>query len=310
VAREQIAGLRAEGADVIVGLTHIGHRYEQRLAEDVPGLDVIVGGRSHTVADPPVETPRHHTIVCQAGSRLTAVGFLDLALDCATGRLIGYEGRVINLFAEEIPMDSGYLSSLDSLRAIAESGFDKVLGRAARTLGRSDLLESPLGNLVTDAMREHAGADIALVNASGIRADMAEGDVTYRDVYSIDEFGNSLVSGTYTGRQVREMLEIGMNEPYSIFQVSGVRFSYRPAGSFGTRIRTVLVGGDTLDLSAAYRVVTSSYLGGPASRYRVFQEGEDVADTGLLLRDAIAAYVRRHTPVDATVEGRIVETAD
>jgi len=310
IAREQVAALRAEGADIVVGLTHVGHRYEQRLAEDVPGFDVIVGGRSHTIVDPPVETPRNHTIVCQAGSRLTAVGFLDLTLDRASGRLIDYEGRIINLFAEEIPVDPGYLAELESLRAVAEEGFDEVLGHAARTLTRSDLLESPLGDLVTDAMREHSGADIALVNSSGIRADMAEGEVTYRDIYGIDEFGNSLVSGTYTGRQVREMLEIGMNEPYSIFQVSGVRFTCQPGSPFGSRIRTVTVGAAPLDPSATYRVVTSSYLGGPTGRYRVFQEGEDVSDTGFLLRDAIAAYVRRHSPVDAAVEGRITESAD
>lgn len=305
VAREEVERLRRDGADIVIGLTHIGHRYEARLAEDVTGIDVIIGGRSNTALYEPVETPKHHTIVTQAASRLTAVGFLDLEIDAETKRIVGYQGRLVNLYAEEMPRDPGFAAYLDSLRREAEAGFDEVVGYCRRTLTREDMRESPAGNLVTDAMREFAGADIALHNSSGIRKDIPEGEVTYRDCYEIDAFGNTMVSGEYTGRQVREMLELSVNERYWILQVSGLTMTYDPGRPFGAKVREVLVGGTPLDPDARYRVVTNSYLGGDEGTYAVFQEGENVADTNVPLRDAIAEYFRRHSPVDARVEGRI-----
>ncbi len=307
IAQEQIAELRQQGADIIVGLTHIGHKYEKRLAEDVAGFDVIVGGRSHTVVNPPFETPRNHTIVCQAASRLTAVGFLDLSVSLETRRIVGYEGRLINLLGEEIPKDLDYLAYLDSLRTIAEAGFDEVIGTSVRKLVRVDLKESPVGNFVTDAMREYTNADVAVHNSTGIRKDVPEGGLTYRDAYEIDAFGNTLVTGEYTGRQVREMLEISVNGRYSIFQVSGLRMTYSRKRPFGSRVLSVTVGDKPLEPDRTYRVVTNSYLGGGSGQYGVFRDGKDVEDSYVPLRDAIVDYIRRHSPVDARVEGRIVE---
>jgi 2',3'-cyclic-nucleotide 2'-phosphodiesterase (5'-nucleotidase family) len=307
VARDQVALLREAGADVVVGLTHIGHKYEKRLAENVPGIDLIIGGRSNTALREPVETPKHHTIVCQAASRLSSVGFLDLAIDTETRRIVGYEGRLITLFADEIPMDPEYVAYLDSLRALAEQGFDEVLGRCRQTLTREPLKESPAGNFVTDAMREYTGVDIALHNSTGIRKDVPEGELTYRDAYEIDGFGNSLVTGEYTGRQVREMLAAGFSSPFSIWQVSGVRLTVDRDKAFGQRVQSVSVAGEPLDPDHTYRVVTNSYLGGADGQFRVFRDGENVEDTNVPLRDAIADYVRRHQVVDARVEGRIAE---
>ncbi len=305
VAQQHIDELRRRGADIVIGLTHIGHKYEKKLADNVPGFDLIIGGRSNTVVDPPVETPENHTIVCQAASKLTAVGFLDLSVDTETGRIIGYEGRLINLYGDEIPKDLAYLAYLDSIREIAERGFDEVIGTSVRRLTRADLRESPAGNLVTDAMRDYAGADIALHNSTGIRSDIPEGELTYRTAYQIDAFGNTLVTGEYTGNQVREMLELAVSGRYSIFQVSGVRMTCRPDNPLGSRLQSALIGGNPLEPDRTYRVVTNSYIGGTEGRHAVFRLGQNVEDTQVPLRDAIADYFRRHSPVDARIEGRI-----
>ncbi len=307
-AREQIAVMRRLGVDVVIGLTHIGHRYEKRLADEVAGFDVIVGGRSHTAVYEPVETSRNHTIVVQAASRLTAVGFLDLAVDTETRRVVGYDGRLINLYSEEYPGDPGYRSYLDSLRSVAEKGFDEVLGKVRRELVRFDMAESPAGNLVTDAMREYVGADIAVHNSNAIRANVAEGEMTYRDAYDIDGFDNTMVKGDFSAAQVREIMEVGLNGRYEIFQVSGARVEYDPGKPLGSRVQSIVVNGEPLDPGRSYHVVTNSYLGSGTGVYGVFRDGENVEDTLVPLRDAIAEYVRRHTPVDAAVEGRIKRT--
>jgi 2',3'-cyclic-nucleotide 2'-phosphodiesterase (5'-nucleotidase family) len=167
-------------------------------------------------------------------------------------------------------------------------------------------METPAGNLVTDAMREYAGADIAVHNSAGVRANIPEGEVTFRHVYVVDVFGNTLVTGTYTGEQVRRILEVSVNGHHAIFQVSGLEMTYTKKRPIGERVLSVKVNGQPLRPEQKYRVATNSFLAAGGGDYGVFLDGEDIEDSYLPLRDVIARYIRRHTPVDARVEGRIV----
>jgi 2',3'-cyclic-nucleotide 2'-phosphodiesterase (5'-nucleotidase family) len=91
-----------------------------------------------------------------------------------------------------------------------------------------------------------------------------------------------------------------------MFQVSGLRVEYDGRKPIGQRVRSVAVNGEPLDPNRSYLLATNSFLAAGSGEYRVFAEGEDLEDTFLPLRDAIVAYIRRHSPVDARVEGRIV----
>ncbi len=303
---EEAARLRAQGADVIVALNHIGHSHDIRLADSVSGIDAIIGAHSHTGVKPPYESPHNHTIIQQAYSKLSTVGLLDLAYDTEARTVVGYRGRLIDLMGEEVPMDQEYLAWLDSTRAVAERGFDEVLGRSVRELTRGGFMETPAGNLITDAMREYARADIALHNSAGIRANIPEGEVTFRHVYAVDIFGNTLVTGTYTGQQVREMLEVSVNGHHAIFQVSGLKMTYTKKKPIGQRVLSVTVNSEPLRPEQRYRVATNSFLAAGGGEYGVFLDGEEIEDSYMPLRDLIAQYIRQHSPVDARVEGRIV----
>lgn len=304
--RRVLAALRAAGADIIVGLTHVGERHDKRLADSIYGIDVIIGGHSHSGIQPPYTAPASHTIIQQAYSKGSAVGFLDLTIDTQTKKIIGYRGRLINTYGEEVPQDLEYLAYLESLRVKAEAGFDVVIGKSVRELTRSGMEECPAGNLITDAMREYARADIAVHNSAGIRANFPEGDITYRHVYNVDIFGNTLVVGTYTGKQVLEMLEVSVNGHHAIFQLSGVKMTYTKKKPIGSRVLSVTVGDKPLDLEGTYVVASNSYLAAGSGEYAVFAAAPDLEDTYVPLRDVIAHYIRRHSPVDARVEGRIV----
>ncbi|MEO0080520.1 MAG: bifunctional UDP-sugar hydrolase/5'-nucleotidase [candidate division WOR-3 bacterium] len=306
LARQEIERLRRQGADIIIALDHIGYTHDQRLADSVPGIDVIIGAHSHTGVEPPFETPRYHTIIQQAYSKLSAIGLLDLEIDTATRRIVGYQGRLIDLLGEETPKDKAYLGYLESLRTIAEKGFDEIVGYSRRELTRGGHEETPIGNLITDAMREVFSTDIALHNSAGIRANIPEGAVTYRDIYKVEIFGNTVVTGEYTGRQVKELLEVSVNGHHAIFQVSGIKMVYDPARPIGQRVLSVLVNDVPLDSNRLYRLATNSFLAAGTGEYRVFAEGQNIEDSFLPLRDVIVQFIRRHSPVDARIEGRIV----
>jgi len=306
VTRRVINEMRDQGVDIIVGLTHIGERHDRRLADSIYGIDVIIGAHSHSGIAPPYVAPASHTIMQQAYSKGSALGLLDIAIDTGTKKIVGFEGKLLNTYGEEVPKDMEYFAHIESLRVLAEKGYDEVIGRSARALSRAGMQESPLGNLVVDAMREYTGADIGVHNSSGMRADLPEGNVTYRDVYQVDIFGNTLVTGEYTGRQVMEMLEVSVNGHHAIFQVSGVKMVYTKKKPIGQRVVSATVNGAPVEPDRVYKVVTNSYLGAGTGDYGVFAAGQDVEDSYTPLRDAIAAYIRKHSPVDARVEGRIV----
>jgi 2',3'-cyclic-nucleotide 2'-phosphodiesterase (5'-nucleotidase family) len=305
LVRQEIAELRRQGADIIVALNHIGYNHDRYLSDSIPGIDAIIGAHSHSGIRPPYESPRNHTVIQQAYSKLSTIGILDLRIDTGTRKVVGYEGRLFDLSGEAVPMDMDYLSRLDSIRAVAEKGFDEVLGRSRRELTRGGAGETPAGNMITDAMRDYAGADIAVHNSSGIRANIPEGDVTYRDVYQVDVFGNTAVVGTFTGKQVRDILEVSVNGHHAMFQVSGVKFSYAPKKPIGEKVLSVEVAGKPLDDAGTYKLVTNSFLAQGSGEYVIFTRGQDIEDTYMPLREIIAGYIRKHSPVDARLEGRI-----
>ncbi len=306
VAREEVRRLRREGADIVVALTHIGYRHDRRLADSVAGIDVIIGAHSHTGVQPPYESPINHTIIQQAYSKLSTVGVLDIRFDTNRRRIVGYEGRVINLMGDEIPKDFGYYRYLDSVRMVAEKGMDEVIGYSKRELTRGGFTETPAGNLITDAMREEFNTDIALHNSAGIRANIPAGAITYRDIYQVDVFGNTVVTGRYTGRQIKEILEVSVNGRHAIFQVSGLKMIYSTKRPVGQRVISVLINGEPLDSNRVYTLATNSYLAAGSGDYHIFLEGVDIEDSFLPLRDVIVNYIRRNSPVDARVEGRII----
>jgi 2',3'-cyclic-nucleotide 2'-phosphodiesterase (5'-nucleotidase family) len=304
--RAEIAELRRAGADLIVGLNHIGYSHDRYLADSVPGIDVIIGAHSHSGIEPAYESPRYHVVIQQAYSKLSSVGLLDLAFDTETRQMVGYQGRLFDLQGEEVPMDMPYVAWLDSARAEAEKGFDEVIGSSRRELTRGGNAETPAGNLMTDAMREYAGADIAVHNSAGIRANIPEGSITYRDIYQVDIFGNTVVTGSYTGAQVRSMLEVSVNGHHAIFQLSGVRLVWNRKKPIGQRVVSVLVNGVPLDTAGRYKVATNSFLAAGSGEYGIFTEGEGIEDSYMPLRDVIVEYIRRHSPLDVRVEGRII----
>lgn len=305
-ARKYIHEMRRQGADLIIGLTHIGFSHDQRLADSIPGIDVIIGAHSHTGVEPPLEMPRYHTIIQQAYSKLTTVGLLDLTIDMRTKKIAGYEGALFDLEAEAIPMQSEILAKIKEWQKIAEKDFDQIIGYSKKELTRSGNAECPAGNLITDAMREHFDADIAIHNSGGIRANIPAGEVTYRDIYKVDIFGNTAVTMSLTGKQVLEMLEVSVNGHHAIFQVSGLKMTYDKTKPVGSRIIAVTIGDKPLDTLVTYKIVTNSYLASGFGEYGIFKQGKEIEDSFLPLRDIIAEYIQKHSPVDAKIEGRIV----
>ncbi|MEO0095892.1 MAG: 5'-nucleotidase C-terminal domain-containing protein [candidate division WOR-3 bacterium] len=307
-ARRYVDTLKSKGVDLIFGMTGIGLRHDKRLAENVPGIDVIFGSHSSTALEEPYEDSINHTIICQNYSHLTSIGFLDLNIDKKTKRIIGYRGELIDLLSDEIELDTILLNMLTKWEQDTKKGFDEVIGYAKRDLTRAGFEESPMGNLITDAMREYFNADIAIHNSGGIRANLKKGEITYKDCYYVDALSNTAVLMKMTGEQVKKVLEVGVNGRHAIFQVSGIKFKYNSKNPINERILEVrLYDGSLIKPEKEYLVVTNSFLAGGSGDYAIFKEGKDIQETFTYLRNIIADYIRKNSPIDKEIEGRIVD---
>ena len=187
-----------------------------------------------------------------------------------------------------------------SLRATAENGFDWAVR----------VSETNLGDLVADAYRFALGADIGLANGGGIRADIAAGDITYRDLLNVQPYGNELCLVEATGQEILDALELGARSyPESsggFLQVSGlsyvidttvpsgVRLSDQGAflGVDGPRrVADVKVDGQPLDPEGIYTVSSHNYLiksGGDG--YTMFQDNKLLKDCVVLDNQALISF--------------------
>ncbi|MDP6935003.1 MAG: bifunctional UDP-sugar hydrolase/5'-nucleotidase, partial [Myxococcota bacterium] len=178
-ARRQVE-LLEEQVDIVVALTHIGIDADRMLAREVPGIDLVVGGHSHTALQQPVQ--EGSTWIVQAGSYVRQLGVLQLRVE--DGEIVDLQGDLVDLVAPlPIAPDPELVSLVDHYTAELDRTYDRVVGEVRHTMTRDRESESPLGRWAADVVREALGADIGIYNSGGIRSDLEEGPLTYRDLY-------------------------------------------------------------------------------------------------------------------------------
>jgi len=183
---------------------------------------------------------------------------------------------------------------------------DQVIGKNLIPLdGDRDKVrsgETNLTRLVTDAVREVSGADIAIVNAGGIRDSIAAGDIRMRDAMAVMPFRSSLTVIELSGSEVAGILEaVSLIKPGlgGFPQVSGVRARFPEGGP-----PEISIGGVPLDAEKIYRLGISSYLASGADGYDVMVPFKGRAvDTGFTDTDALARYIEEHSPLEIPVDG-------
>ncbi len=239
------------GNHVLLGLTHLGFDQDQDLAKQMPELDVIIGGHSHTRVDP-AETV-NGVLVAQAGSDNRYLGRVELRL--RGGRVVEKKGELIELKErrEEDPEVKAMITRFNQNPA-----FERVIAEAPFAIEGRDAL----GSLMTDAMRWAHGLDIAFQNEGGIRLSRLSEKITLKDVYTLDPFGNQVVEIAMTAEEVRGLIRDSFQKAGNIdLQVSGLTYVVRTDGE--RRIREILLrgpDGQPLPEGRTYRVGLSSYV--------------------------------------------------
>jgi 5'-nucleotidase/UDP-sugar diphosphatase len=263
--------LRA-GSNILIGLTHIGYDQDLLLAGLMPELDVIIGGHSHTRVDPAEIV--NNVLVAQAGGDNRFLGRVDLLL--RGGRVVEKKGKLIDL--------KGPLAEAADVKAMIvrfnqNPAFARVIAEAPREITGKEAL----GSLMTDAMRQAHGLDIAFQNEGGIRLNRLPERITLKDVYTLDPFGNQVVQFTLTTAEIRGLIASSFAKGSGIdLQVSGITYVVRSDGA--GRVKEILLRdgeGKPLAEDKKFQVGISSYV---ASSYNFAH-----ADPGRSLQSTTAA---------------------
>lgn len=301
-------------SDLVVVLAHEGLDYDQRLAAEVPGIDVIVSGHTHVEQRQPKVVGG--TIIVHAGYKAQYVGRLILQIDPTSKRIMDYSrnGEPVAAVSNKAIPPKQVADEMATLIANARDAINRPIGETQTDLLRQftgdgrTTAEYPLGNLVVDAMlaANQAGdrpADLAMYN-QGIRADLLKGTITYGKLYEVIPFDNVMTAMDLKGEDLKAILEIATSCPRVNTLVAGISFVYDCNKPQGNRVSNIRVKGESWDAQKIYRVQTIDYLAGGGDGQTPFKNGTQLI-YGDPIMDVVAEYVAKHSPLDLHTEGRI-----
>ena len=273
--------------DFVIALTHLGLQADSVLAEQVPQIDLIVGGHSHTI----IEEPRKikNSLIVQAGARTVYLGKLEAELK--KGSLKGYS-------YELIPLSGKIAEEPDMAARIAEAGeeLNKQLGVP---IGKTEIALVPgfteaadelsLGDLVAEIMREETGAEFAFTNAGGVRAAIIPGDVTMKDVLTALPFSNTVVVMELSAEQVQELLDYNVSlGPHSGGTLHLAVVEYKEVEG---KAMDISIGGKPLDPAKTYKIATNNFLAAGGDGYEILKQGQNIYDTGTGVNSLLVRYI-------------------
>ena len=324
-AQAQVDALKADGCDYIICLGHLGIDAESTgnrsidLLEKVTGIDVFIDGHSHSTLEEIKEATNGtgkvgDTVLTSTGTKLANVGMVDISPDgtistssLATSELTVTPDAKVAARAEEIQkeIDADY-GTVFAKTEVALDG-EKANVRTG---------ETNLGDLIADAMLWQAGlldegVDAAVTNGGGIRASIAAGDITKKDINTVLPFGNTLYVVKVTGAELLEALEASTYcTPEAIGgfpQVAGIEFTVNTGAQFDTkelypgstygkpasinRVMIQTVGGEAFNPEETYTIVTNDFMGAGGDTYYAFKAASSGYDSGVPLDEVVMDYI-------------------
>ena len=335
-AQEQVDALTAEGCNYVICLGHLGIDDESAgnrsidLLENVDGIDVFIDGHSHSTRADLLDATDGtgmvgNTMVTSTGTKLESIGVVTID---AEGVITTSTTPVADLTAE----DADVAARAAAIQKEIDDEYGTVFAKTEVALNgerepgnRTE--ETNLGDLITDALvwgaeREGTEVDAAVTNGGGIRASIAAGDITKKDINTVLPFGNTLSIVQVTGAELLEALEASTYcTPTSIGgfpQVSGIEFTvdttkaydqgelYPGSTYYGPksiqRVTIETVGGEPFDANATYTIATNDFMAAGGDTYYAFAAASVNYDLGIAMDEVVMDYITEELKGTVTAE--------
>ncbi|MDP3045933.1 MAG: bifunctional UDP-sugar hydrolase/5'-nucleotidase [Chloroflexota bacterium] len=309
-----IAKVRGKGARTVMLLSHLGSKDDQVLAARVPGLDLILGGHSHTELYPPVMVGR--TIIVQAGDRGRFLGRLDLDLQPVTGRLTLRHAELMPV-TEDIPGDPLTLGAIEAERRSVHAMGQQVVAELIAPLDAAEDRQCRAGDLLADALLDRVpGAQVAMVVAGHWKTGLPAGPVSLGALNAALPSTGNPARANLTGAQIVQWLSaalrpenaarrlkmlrgVAMGMPH----VAGMTVRYDPATC---TVLEAYVGTERLEPDRTYVVASSDLEVSEAAGYLPLALDQARYEVPTILPEVVREYMARRSPVAAPVGDRVV----
>ncbi|CAM3894624.1 bifunctional 2',3'-cyclic-nucleotide 2'-phosphodiesterase/3'-nucleotidase [Mesobacillus thioparans] len=308
--------LKEQGVETIVVLAHNpsfsnpdGSNAGEELIEIAQNVDdevdVLLGGHNHAYTNTKVDGK----IVVQSYSSGTAFSDIDLLINPVTKDVMAGKSEIVTTYRDQIEPDAEIKAMLDSYVADVAPILNEVIGTTPSYISRdtSAAGESAMGNLVADAMRWQTGTDFAFMNSGGVRADIDAGEITWKEAFTVQPFGNDLVKMNVTGEVIKTLLEQQWGSKVRIMPISGLKVTYDDSRADGDRIVSITKNdGTPVEMDKTYSITVNNYMAGGGDGYAILatitDKTIDVVDL-----DALVNYLKDQGEVNPQIEGRVTK---
>ncbi len=274
----------AKKSDLFIALTHLGIENDKVLAAQMPEIDLIIGGHSHTVIDSILLV--NGVMIAQAGSKLKSVG--EIKLSILKGKIIDRTYKLISLKGKQnINPEINDLVYKYSQNPLLK----EVLGKAKTKLAGNE----ELGCFYTDALRNTKQFDIVFQNSGGIRInEIPEGDITLETIYKMDPFGNYLMSVNMKTDEIRSLITYSFRNHEIELRVSGINYTIVKENNSIKEILLTDYQGNPIDENKTYNVGMNDYI---LSTYQ-FKHNDKGSSQGVTTAEVVMEYLKKVGEID------------
>lgn len=313
-----IKEVRAQGADLVIALTHLGAHQEEsgEISGEAAGLVNMEGLDGITAA---------HTCESIVGN----IGGIPLVMANCNGHCLGkltytFESNSSKLLSAQVSLDNlelrrETLCEDETCKAIINKHLGQIQSILSETIGESQVdldhdtrIPSVLGEWVCEVIRQETGTRIAFQNGGALRA-WPRGKLTVGSINSIVPFDNTLITCKLTGAQIKEAIENGLINPDVGYfgQTAGVYVVYDLTKPFGERVlKITLPDGSPVEMAESYSIVTNDFIFYGGDKYDVFAGAKDVRKTGISLREALIRHIRAQKVIAPVYKGYQVPVSE
>lgn len=256
-ALNQLVPKLKKTVDIIIVLSHIGHDNDRRLAEEVEDIHLVIGGHSHTRLDKEVYI--NGVPIVQAGSKGRYIGRIDLKADNEADHIVDFTYQLLEVDPTLAKPDAETKKLIQQWEDRVSEVVDRPLGTAVKKLSKIDMIF-----LADAAFLEATDADYSFHNSGGTRGSLNQGEFSYREMWNIYPFDNTLVTARVIGKEIPEHF-----------------YGYQP-----------------IQPEKMYKVVTNSYIRDQWKRMHPDLAEWEWQDTGLVIRDAIIRYIEKRKNIE------------
>ena len=300
--RKYLAVVKKGKPTLIVVLSHIGVDADRELAKKFPEVNIFIGGHSHTALKTPIKENR--SVIVQAGSRGQYVGELDLNIDLDGDSLISYSGKLIETKNNLILPDPSIVKQIEIMEAPVAAKYAETIGVLKKDWRAHDRKNNNLAAFEAGVFREDLGVDIGIINYGGLRKSLQAGNITMRDIYEINPFGNEIVKFKLSGAEIKDVLEWMFDDKGTeSCEFSGLTCKVDTSAKPGNRISEILISGKKLNPKKFYSFATNIFVASHLhSIFGIAEDTHPLQHTGITDFDLIVDGIRKRKVISGESE--------